>query len=230
MDITRQNKTYDGYALSAAQSSPIPSPYRDPSAFIHTEVIKLVCAPPAETLSSSEVPLSSSPPGGVLATSSISPVTLEGSVLVRNISYQKSVCIRFTLDNWQTTSEVSAYHVRTLTALPPLPSAMTRQYAQSAPSSVQAARQDWDRFEFKIPLSDYPRLHERTLWMVCRFNANGGEWWDNNRGSNYKICFEKVQIPVASTEQPTPTANPVGVDTNVTGAFNVFTQSWPFLI
>ena len=42
-----------------------------------------------------------------------------GSVLVRNVAYNKTVAIRFTLDDWQTTSEVTAHYVSSLPSLPP---------------------------------------------------------------------------------------------------------------
>lgn len=108
------------------------------------------------------------------------PLTLRGSTIVRNMSFQKWVVIRFTLDQWQTTSEVSGVHVCHI------------------PSST-TGDEGWDRFSFSIKLEDYKRkLDERTLMLCIRFSVDGREWWDSNGGANYKFVFKK-QMPKRTT-------------------------------
>ncbi|KAG8805590.1 hypothetical protein FRC17_005443 [Serendipita sp. 399] len=134
------------------------------------------------------------------------PPTLRGSILVKNVAFEKSVAIRFTLDNWQTTSEVVCQYVCSLPSLPsPFPP--DRVTPSSPPLS-------WDRFSFVIRLEDVERkLAERTIFLVARFSASGvGEWWDNNGGSNYKLSFKKVALssPPVPKKGPSPLRNSDG--------------------
>ena len=134
---------------------------------------------------------------------------LTGSILVRNLAFEKHVAVRFTLDDWQTVSEVSAHYVDSFSSLP---SRFSLSPSPSTPgdSTSQRAR-GWDRFSFSIRLEDYvPSLSTRTIWLVARYRVNsthplpgstvcgpGGEWWDNNRGSNYRVCFRPTCVTPA---------------------------------
>ncbi|CAK9780639.1 hypothetical protein CC85DRAFT_292798 [Cutaneotrichosporon oleaginosum] len=110
------------------------------------------------------------------------PLGLRGSVLVRNIAFEKWVAVRFTLDDWQTVSEVSASHVSHIPA-------------------GTTGDEGWDRFTFNIKLEDYRRKIENRSFMFCvRYNANGGEWWDSNGGQNYHISFKQQ---AKSRQRPT---------------------------
>jgi Carbohydrate/starch-binding module (family 21) len=165
-------------------TSTIPVPNPPPYANIHFESMKFV---QPETPSS---PLAPTSPH------------LTGTILVRNVAYEKHVAVRFTLDDWQTTSEVRARHV---VSVPVLPWQKTQdrtlgdavgllangRNAASTPST-------WDRFSFNIRLEDHAyKLHERVLWFVGRYTATGeggGEWWDNNSGSNYRVGFKVAAV------------------------------------
>ncbi|BEI83198.1 hypothetical protein CcaverHIS002_0310660 [Cutaneotrichosporon cavernicola] len=110
------------------------------------------------------------------------PLGLRGSVLVRNIAFEKWVGVRFTLDGWQTISEVSASH------------------ASNIPPGT-TGDEGWDRFCFNIKLEDYRRkLEDREFHLCVRYNSNGGEWWDSNGGQNYRITFKHQ---VALRQRPT---------------------------
>jgi len=92
--------------------------------------------------------------------------TVTGSVRVRNIAYEKWLAVRFTLDWWQTTSEVTARYDR----------------------SIEDGA--FDIFTFTIRLHDiWLRIEEKTIFIALRYTVAGQEYWDNNAGMNYHIKF-----------------------------------------
>ncbi|KAI0652607.1 hypothetical protein C8Q79DRAFT_997602 [Trametes meyenii] len=138
------------------------------------------------------------------------PPTLRGTVLVRNLSFEKAVAVRFTLDDWQTTSEVLCKHVVSLPGLPPpFPRARTMgdvaghiATSQAEEEKDAASGPTWDRFSFTIRLEDYEtKLSDRTLFLVVRYNpGSGGEFWDNNDNKNYRVGFRRA----AASPLPSP--------------------------
>ena len=89
--------------------------------------------------------------------------TVEGVIRVRNIAFEKWIAVRFTLDKWQTTSEVTA------------------RYKESLFDGM-------DRFTFAIKLADaLSRAEEKTLYLAVRYSVAGREIWDNNNGRNYHV-------------------------------------------
>lgn len=107
--------------------------------------------------------------------------TVEGTVLVRNIAFEKWIAVRFTYDFWQTTSEVTA------------------KYAKSIPE------ENIDLFSFSIRLPEATkRIEDKRLFFALRYVAAGREAWDNNSGQNYQLRFrteKKVQAPVAPVQR-----------------------------
>lgn len=97
--------------------------------------------------------------------------TLVGSIACANISFQKLVVARFTLDYWKTTSEVVA------------------EFNQD----VRKKQKDdgYDRFNFNIKLADQANLESKTLLLCVRYQVNGQEFWDNNNSMNYQVDFSK---------------------------------------
>jgi hypothetical protein len=159
------------FELDTSSSSPIPSPSPPSYANVHLETLTF-SVPPATSSSSHAAPV------------------LTGTLVVRNVAYEKHVAVRFTLDDWQTTSEVLARHAASLRSLPPGLEPRTVGDAISAISTDSSAL--WDRFVFTIRLEDYiHKLHEKVLWLVARFSTGtgNGEWWDNNGGRNYRVGF-----------------------------------------
>ncbi|CAE6448601.1 unnamed protein product [Rhizoctonia solani] len=150
---------------------------------------------------------------------------LSGSVLVKNLSFNKRVSIRYTFDSWETTSEVSAAW-SSPNALADLPEGQAKPFGEEE-SELDIARgimvpvpTGYDRFTFNIKLDDVaPYLSARSLLIAVKFEALGvGEWWDNCGGRNYRFEFDHVprkekeankeeSTPVASTT-PKPTGRP----------------------
>ncbi|KAF8481415.1 putative phosphatase regulatory subunit-domain-containing protein [Gautieria morchelliformis] len=119
---------------------------------------------------------------------SLENTALVGQVLVRNVAFAKWVAVRFTLDAWQTTSEVAARHLASL-----------RDHS-------------FDRFEFRVRLGDYMNGIEFKKLVLCvRFTAEGREMWDSNGGRNYEVGFEKVRDELnRQAQSPSPSGGREG--------------------
>ncbi|KAI9569391.1 carbohydrate-binding module family 21 protein [Boletus coccyginus] len=129
---------------------------------------------------------------------------LTGFVLVRNLAFEKDVAIRFTLDDWETVSEVGAHYVDSLSHLPS--QVLSSPFPSTSENTSPQSGRGWDRFTFTIRLEDYAHsLSTRTLWLAARYRTNstypdlissqngpGGEWWDNNDGNNYRVGFRRA--------------------------------------
>lgn len=107
--------------------------------------------------------------------------SIMGSVVVRNIAYDKSVTARFSFDGWCTTSEVNASW-------------------KGGVGAEKEARTEWDRFEFVIWLGDLKLGEEgisRKLELAIRYRitSRGLEVWDNNGGRNYIGTFDRQTVP-----------------------------------
>jgi hypothetical protein len=98
-----------------------------------------------------------------------------GTVAVANISFQKLVVARFTLDYWQTTSEVVAEYTNDI----------RRRHQEDG----------YDRFTFKIKLEDMANLENKTLFFCVRYRVTDQEFWDNNSSINYQVDFRKKAVP-----------------------------------
>lgn len=97
--------------------------------------------------------------------------TLVGSVACANISFQKFVVARFTLDYWKTTSEVVAEFNHDI--------------------RKKQKEDGYDRFNFNIKLADQANLESKTMLLCVRYQVNGQEFWDNNQSMNYQVDFAK---------------------------------------
>ncbi|CAE6452120.1 unnamed protein product [Rhizoctonia solani] len=141
---------------------------------------------------------------------------LSGSVLVKNVSFNKRVSVRYTFDNWETTSEVTAAW-SSPNALADLPKGEVKPFGEEE-TDLDVARgimvpvpTGHDRFTFNIKLDDVaPYLSARSMLIAVKFEASGvGEWWDNCGGRNYRFEFDHVprKDKEAKKEEPTPTTS-----------------------
>lgn len=104
-----------------------------------------------------------------------------GSVLVRNVAFEKQVSVRFSLDGWSTISEVAAKW-------------------EEGVSIGKQGKAEWDRFGFAIWLGDLQlgdeKEKDRRLELAVRYRVDSGsEMWDNNGGKNYIATFSKLKSP-----------------------------------
>lgn len=120
-------------------------------------------------------------------------LTLIGTILVRNIAYHKTVVVRYTLDDWNTTNDVLAHHEKSLVALPErflLASLPLIEDAEGCPEGEERRREvvsrprkfddvlveggipAWDRFRFEISLEKYESsIQQRTMWCVGKYST-----------------------------------------------------------
>lgn len=89
-----------------------------------------------------------------------------GIVRVRNLDFDKSVYIRYSLDGWRSYTEVRAEYM---------------PYSSDGYS---------DKFTFTI-FRNSMEIGQR-IEMAIRFSCKGEEFWDNNDGENY--CFRCMKL------------------------------------
>ncbi|KAG7195583.1 uncharacterized protein KQ657_003350 [Scheffersomyces spartinae] len=115
---------------------------------------------------------------------------LLGHIAVKNLSFQKYITVRYTLDCWQTIIEIPT------------------KYNPDGPQVLKA--HDYDRFLFTVPLEnlfnsfrmnnnsfDSPddvlkHSQVKTYHLCVKYNTNNKEYWDNNDKRNYEIKLTKI--------------------------------------
>ena len=102
---------------------------------------------------------------------------LVGYILTRNLAFEKYVGVRYTINDWETWSELDATFFATI-----------------APTSSSFL--GIDRFQFTMDLEktfqESCRAFLETILVVrlsfcLRFHVQGRDYWDNNQGSNYNV-------------------------------------------
>ena len=126
---------------------------------------------------------------------------LLGHIAVKNLSFEKYLTVRYSLDNWLTIIEIPT------------------SFIEDRPDILK--QNNYDRFIFQIPLhklfnsfglssagnhssgnakskNTYKNVHvhnnsQENIYQLCiKYYANGREYWDNNNFKNYEIGLTKT--------------------------------------
>lgn len=109
---------------------------------------------------------------------SIDKKFLLGHIAVKNLSFEKSVSLKYTFNNWSTIIEVPSIYV------PDFPQNLKNN--------------GYDRFIFKIALNDLfvnnsNSFYQENNFKFCiYYKTPTGEYWDNNNFNNYEINIIKI--------------------------------------
>ncbi|XP_060779194.1 protein phosphatase 1 regulatory subunit 3E [Neoarius graeffei] len=95
--------------------------------------------------------------------------SVSGIVRVLNLAFEKTVTLRYTLNNWLTFMDVPATYV-----------------PQSSDGST-------DKFHFKIVTPAFFESSSSLQFAVC-YRVGTDEFWDNNDGTNYKVRRHRFKI------------------------------------
>nr|XP_019598789.1 PREDICTED: protein phosphatase 1 regulatory subunit 3A [Rhinolophus sinicus] len=97
---------------------------------------------------------------------------MKGIIRVLNISFEKLVYVRMSLDDWQTYYDILAEYV---------------------PNSCDG---ETDQFSFKISLVPPYQKDGSKVEFCIRYETSVGTFWSNNNGTNYiLLCQKKEQEP-----------------------------------
>ena len=96
--------------------------------------------------------------------------TVEGTVKVVNLGYDKKIVLRYTVDDWSTIQEVSASYV---------------QAGQTGPNNI------YDTFSFEFSVPKDIKKTAKVIFCIC-YEVNNQQYWDNNDNKNYEILPAEV--------------------------------------
>ncbi|XP_020771131.2 protein phosphatase 1 regulatory subunit 3A isoform X1 [Odocoileus virginianus] len=98
--------------------------------------------------------------------------SMKGIIRVLNISFEKLVYVRMSLDDWQTYYDILAEYI---------------------PNSCDG---ETDQFSFKITLVPPYQKDGSKVEFCIRYETSVGTFWSNNNGTNYVlVCQKKQQEP-----------------------------------
>ncbi|KAF7643881.1 hypothetical protein LDENG_00231600 [Lucifuga dentata] len=94
---------------------------------------------------------------------------LAGTVKVKNLSFEKSVKVRVTFDNWKSYRDVECLYVKDI-----------------YPGSYN------DTFSFEVLLPEQLRAHEHVEFAIF-YEVCGCLYWDSNQGKNYRVIWSSMK-------------------------------------
>ncbi|BFY97444.1 hypothetical protein BsWGS_00484 [Bradybaena similaris] len=111
--------------------------------------------------------------------------TVEGTIKVKNIAFEKKVFVRLSLNEWETFENIDATYV---------------------PGPGLSYSEPYDTFSFKLEIPPNFDVSKKLQFAVC-FEENGNQHWDSNGGTNYCVVSEhydnyKVSAPVGPSYNP----------------------------
>ncbi|CAK6434247.1 unnamed protein product [Pipistrellus nathusii] len=95
--------------------------------------------------------------------------SIKGIIRVLNISFEKSVYVRMSLDDWKTHFDILAEYV---------------------PNSCDG---ETDQFSFKISLVPHYQKDGSKVEFCIRYETSVGTFWSNNNGTNYVLVYKKKE-------------------------------------
>ncbi|GFO37982.1 protein phosphatase 1 regulatory subunit [Plakobranchus ocellatus] len=97
--------------------------------------------------------------------------TMEGTIKVKNVTFEKNVFVRISLDEWESFEDVTGTYL---------------------PGPGLSYSDPYDTFTFTIDIPPSFDVTKKVQFAVC-FEENGKEHWDNNSGNNYCIVSENYE-------------------------------------
>ena len=91
-----------------------------------------------------------------------------GSVVVKNLAYEKRVAIRFTLNNWETFTDFDAC------------------WKESIGGTSEHPERDRFHFLLSLPCPNWRGVVE----FAVRYSVAGFVFWDNNNEGNYTVLIK----------------------------------------
>ncbi|XP_071616361.1 protein phosphatase 1 regulatory subunit 3D [Heliangelus exortis] len=105
-----------------------------------------------------------------------SDLGLNGTIQVCNVAFEKQVSVRYTFNQWKSLHEVCAH------------------WQSSIPE--KKGQGQVDVFTFFLPVPPFLLQLSSVVQFAARYQVNGREYWDNNRGQNYSLTCRSHPLKI----------------------------------